>query len=144
MDFESYSQLIESTFAFLGLNPMETRAAEKGQWIIYNGDTEIYIDLWEVEKENAWLYFESDEPVFAFQVVSPVCLLPENGHEQLYASYIINKDQNMLAVKFRRPAKGLTQEEIIESIESIGFYSESTYKALEDRYTIGKIVPEEN
>lgn len=156
MDFESYSQLLESTFAFLGLNPMETRAAEKGQWIIYNGDTEIYIDLWEVEKENAWLYFESDEPVFAFQVVSPVCLLPENGHEQLYeellhnnlnmlyASYIINKDQNMLAVKFRRPAKGLTQEEIIESIESIGFYSESTYKALEDRYTIGKIVPEEN
>lgn len=50
----------------------------------------------------------------------------------------------MLAVKFRRPAKGLTQEEIIEAIESIGFYSESTYKALEDRYAIGKIVPEEN
>lgn len=156
MDFESNSQLIESTFAFLGLNPTETRASEKGQWIIYNGDTEIYIDLWELEKENAWLYFESDEPVFAFQVVSPVCFLPETGHEQLYeellhnnlnmfyASYIINKDQNMLALKYRRPAKGLNQEEIIEAIESIGFYSESTFKALQDRYAIEKIVPEEN
>lgn len=155
MDFDACTQLIESTFAFLGLNPLETRASEPGQWIIYNGDTEIYIDLWAVEKENAWLYFESDEPVFAFQAVSPVCFLPETGHEQLYeellhnnlnmfyTSYIINRDQNMLAVKFRRPAKGLTQEEIIEAIESVGFYSESTFKALEDRYRITRITPED-
>lgn len=155
MDFEASAQLIESTFAFLGLNPLETRGAEPGQWIIYNGDTEIYVDLWEVEKENAWLYFETDEPVFAFQVISPVCYLPETGQEQLYeellhnnlnmfyTSYTINREQNMLAVRYRRPSKGLNQEEIIEAVESVGYYSESTYKALEDRYRIGKIMPEE-
>ena len=155
MDFKAYSELIESTFAFLGLNPLETRGAEEGQWVIYNGDTEIYIDLWELDKDNSWLYFESDEPAFAFQAISPVCHMPldnlqhfyeeflHNNLNMLYASYTINKEQNMLAVRYRRPAKGLTQEEIIEAIESIGFYSESTFKALEDRYLISKIGPEE-
>jgi hypothetical protein len=61
-----------------------------------------------------------------------------------YTSYIINRDQNMLAIKYRRPSKGLTQEEIIEAIESTGYYSESTFKALQDRYNIGKIEPEQN
>jgi hypothetical protein len=151
MNIEKSTELIESTFAFLGLNPLETRGAEQGQWVIYNGDTEIYMDIWEVEKENAWLYYESDEPIFAFQVISPICYLPETGLENLYeellhnnlnmlyTSYTINKEQNMLAVKYRRPTKGLTQEEIIEAIESVGYYSESTYAALKDRYQISKI-----
>ena len=155
MDFDACSRLIESTFAQLGLNPAETRGAEKGQWVLFNGDTEIYVDLWEVEKENAWLYFETDEPVFAFQVISPVCYLPKEGLEQLYeellhnnlnmfyTSYTINREQNMLAVKFRRPATGLTIEEITEAVESTGYYSESTFRALEDRYRISRIEPEE-
>lgn len=155
MDFKTYSELIESTFAFLGLNPLETRGAEEGQWVIYNGDTEIYVDLWELDKDNSWLYFETDEPVFAFQTISPVCLMPPENLEQfyeellhnnlnmLYASYTINREQNMLAIRHRRPAKGLTKEEIIEAIESVGYYSESTFKALEDRYMISKIGPED-
>lgn len=155
MNFESYSELIESTFAFLGLNPLETRGAEKGQWVIYNGDTEIYVDLWELDKDNSWLYFETDEPVFAFQTISPVCLMPgsnletfyeellHNNLNMLYTSYTINREQNMLAVRHRRPAKGLTQEEIVEAIESVGYYSESTFKALEDRYQIERLKPEE-
>ncbi|MCC6818049.1 MAG: YbjN domain-containing protein [Bacteroidia bacterium] len=155
MDFKANAELIETTFAFMGLNPIETRGAEDGQWVIYNGDTEIYIDLWELDKDNAWLYFETDEPVFAFQTISPVCLMPLDNLEQfyeeilhnnlnmLYASYTINKEQNMLAVRHRRPAKGLTQDEIIEAIESVGYYSESTFKALKDRYLVTKIGSEE-
>lgn len=154
MNFETYSELIESTLAFLGLNPAETRGAEPGQWVLFNGDTEIYVDLWPIEKDNAWLYFETDEPVFAFQVISPVCYLPESGTEMLfeellhnnlnmfYTSYTINREQNMLAVRFRRPAKGLSREEITEAIESVGFYSESTFRALEDRYAVARIEPE--
>lgn len=156
MNFETYSQLVESTFAFLGLNPAETRSADPGQWVLYNGDTEIYVDLWEMDKDNAWMYFETDEPVFAFQVVSPVCYLPETGTDLLfeellhnnlnmfYTSYTINREQNMLAVKFRRPAKGLTQEDIVEAIESAGFYSETTFRALEDRYAVARIEPEQD
>ncbi len=156
MDFETYNNLIESTLAFLGLNPTEARSAEKGQWVLYNGDTEIYIDLWEQKTQNAWLYFESEEPLFIFQVISPVSYLPTINTEQfyqellhnnlnmLYASYTINKEENVLAVKFRRICNGLKQEDIVEAIESIGFYSETTYKALVDRYDIAKIEIEEN
>lgn len=155
MDLKTYSDLVETTLAFLELNPVETRGAEEGQWMINNGDTEIYLDIWEFEKDNSWLYFETDEPVFVFQAVSPVCYMPEenlnqfyeellhNNLNMLYASYIINKEQNMLAVKYRRPAKGLTREEIIEIIESVGYYSQSTFRALEDRFDISGIEPEE-
>lgn len=146
--------MIEATFAHLGLNPTETRGAEPGQWVIFNGDTEIYIDLWEVEKDNAWLYYQTDEKIYAFQVISPVCYLPENTEQlfdellhnnlnMFYASYTVNREQNMLAVKFRRPASGITKDDIIEAIESTGYYSESTFRALEDRYRISRIAPEE-
>lgn len=154
MDFQSYSELIEMTFASLGLNPTETRGAEKGQWVLFNGDTEIYIDLWPLDTDNAWMYYETDEPVFAFQVISPVCYMPlenlekfyeellHNNLNMLYTSFTINKEQNMLAVKVRRPAKGLTQEEVIECIESVGYYSESTFHALQERYPVLRISKE--
>jgi hypothetical protein len=69
--------------------------------------------------------------------------LLHNNLNMLYTSYTINKEQNILAVKYRRPAKGLTREEIIEVIESVGYYSETTYKALEDRYKIEKLKQDE-
>jgi hypothetical protein len=69
--------------------------------------------------------------------------LLHNNLNMLYTSYTINREQNMLAVRYRRPAKGLTQEEIVEAVESVGFYSESTFKALEDRYQIERLKPEE-
>lgn len=155
MDFETYNNLVESTLGFLGLNPVEARSEEKGQWLVFNGDTEIYIDLWEQKQQSAWLYFESDQPVYIFQVISPICYLPtanvdqlyeellHNNLNMLYGSYTINKEENVLAVKFRRICNGLKQEDIVEAIESIGYYSESTFKALNDRYDISKIEVEE-
>ena len=113
MDFETYNNLIESTLAFLGLNPAEARSSEKGQWVLYNGDTEIYIDMWEQKSQNAWLYFESEEPLFIFQVISPVCYLPTVNTEQfyqellhnnlnmLYASYTINKEEMHICLRTR-------------------------------------------
>lgn len=156
MDFETYNNLVESTLGFLGLNPAEARSEEKGQWLIFNGDTEIYIDLWEQKQQSAWLYFESDQPLYIFQIISPICYLPtihveqfyeellHNNLNMLYGSYTINKEENVLAVKFRRICNGLKQEDIVEAIESIGYYSESTYKALAERYDVAKIEVEEN
>ncbi len=151
MTYIEYNSLIENTLAFLGLNPTEARSAEDGQWVIFNGGTEIYIDLWEQKEENGWMYFESDEPVFVFQTISPVCYLPtsnveafyeellQNNLNLLFGSYTINKEQNMLAVKYRRICNGLKQEDIVEALESVGYYSEITLKAIEDRYDIVKI-----
>jgi hypothetical protein len=154
MNFQTYSELIETALATLGLNPVETRCADEGQWMIFNGETEIYIDLWENEKDNPWLYFESNEPLFMFQIIAPICLMPEDKSEvfyeeilhnnlnMLYGSYTINKEQNMLAVKYRRPVTNISQEEIIDLIECIGYYAESTFDILKERYPIQKIAQE--
>ncbi|NQW41832.1 MAG: hypothetical protein HQ463_00165 [Bacteroidetes bacterium] len=154
MPLSEYNSLIETTLAFLGLNPAEAESEEDGQWVVFNGDTEIYIDLWEQIENNGWMYFESDEPIFVFQAISPICYLPSGNLEHFYeellqnnlnlvfASYTINKEQNILAVKFRRICNGLKQEDIVEAIESIGYYSEITLKALSDRYDIKKIETE--
>lgn len=151
MAYLEHNSLIENTLAYLGLNPTEARSAEDGQWVIFNGGTEIYIDLWEQKEQNGWMYFESDEPVFVFQAISPVCYLPtsnleafyeellQNNLNLLFASYTINKEQNMLAVKYRRVCNGLKQEDIVEAIESVGYYSEITLNAIADRYDIVKI-----
>lgn len=154
MNFQTYSELIESALATLGLNPVETRCADEGQWMIFNGETEIYIDLWENENDNPWLYFESIEPLFMFQIIAPICLMPDDKSEvfyeeilhnnlnMLYGSYTINKEQNMLAVKYRRPMTNLSKEEIIDLIECIGYYAESTFEILKERYPIQKIAQE--
>ncbi len=151
MDFKNYHALIETTIAFLGLNPVDTRGAEEGQWTLQSGEFELYIDLWQQDKSSAWMYFESEEPVYIFQVTAPVCFLPNQNLEKLYeellhnnlnmlfASYTINKSENMLAVKYRRICNGLKQEDIVESIESVGYYAQQTIGALEDRYDIKKI-----
>lgn len=154
MNFQTYSELIESALATLGLNPVETRCADEGQWMIFNGETEIYIDLWENENDNPWLYFESTDPLFMFQIIAPICLMPDDKSEvfyeeilhnnlnMLYGSYTINKEQNMLAVKYRRPMTNLSKEEIIDLIECIGYYAESTFEILKERYPIQKIAQE--
>ena len=154
MNFQTYSELIESALATLGLNPVETRCADEGQWMIFNGETEIYIDLWENENDNPWLYFESTEPLFMFQIIAPICLMPDDKSEvfyeeilhnnlnMLYGSYTINTEQNMLAVKYRRPMTNLSKEEIIDLIECIGYYAESTFEILKERYPIQKIAQE--
>jgi len=154
MAYHEHNSLIENTLAFLGLNPVEARSAEDGQWVIFNGGTEIYIDLWEQKEQNGWMYFESDEPIFVFQAISPVCYLPtsnleafyeellQNNLNLLFASYTINKEQNMLAIKYRRICNGLKQEDIIEAIESVGYYNEITLNAIGDRYDIVKIETE--
>lgn len=152
--FDEYFQIIETALAKLGINPVEARCSEKGQWLLFNGETEIYIDLWSQSTDTGWLYFKSDDEVCIFQVISPVCYLPEDKLETLYeellhnnlnllnASYTINKDENMLATHFRRVANNLTESDVIETIESIGFYSASTLDLLSERYGVKKIEAE--
>lgn len=153
--FEEYNTLIENTLNLLGLNPEEARSSEPGQWVVYNGDTEIYIDLWEQKEANGWMYFKPEGSVFIFQVISPVCILPKENREKLfeellhnnlnmlYSSYTISTEENILAVKFRRVCDEIRREDIVEAIEATGFYSETTFSAISDRYAVEKIILED-
>jgi hypothetical protein len=150
----AYSPTVETALAHLGLNPAETRGADPGQWQLFNGKTELFIDLWKDRDMNQWLFYEPEGEVYYFQVLSPVCYLPDEKREQLYeellhnnlnmlyASYTINTTENILAIKYRRPAEGLTSDIVMEAIESVGYYSEFTFSVLSDRYDISPIKAE--
>lgn len=152
--FEDYSALIEQSLKTLNLDPENSRCSEPGQWLLYNGDTEIYLDLWEQKELTGWHYFQPEGyNLHIFQVLSPICFLPEDEtkHQQffedilennlnlLFASFTINKAENMLVVKFRRICNALKTEDVIEAIESVGYYSESTLSILEQRYGVKKV-----
>lgn len=151
MKLEDFTTLIEATIEALGVNPKEARCSEDGQWILYRDDIEIYVDIWEQKDHTPWVYFRPEEPLFVFQVIAPVCYLPSSNHEKFfeelllnnlnmfYGSFTINKDENMLAVKYRRIGHGLKQEDIVEAIESVGYYAETTFKALNDRYQVMRV-----
>lgn len=154
MNIEKLSNSIENALASLGLNPTESRCEEEGQWLIFNGETEIYIDIWEQKEESPWIYFQADEPVFIFQIISPVCFVKEmennsfyeeilhNNLNMLNASYIFNKEEGVLAVKIRNNVKAITPEQVIDAIENVGYYSEITFDILKERYPVERIAKE--
>jgi hypothetical protein len=148
-----YTELIEKSLQMLGIEPETSRCADPGQWLVYNGETEIYIDLWEQKEPNGWNYFQPEGyNLKVFQVLSPVCFLPEesqltafyedlleNNLNMFFASFIVNKQENMLALKFRRICNDLRVEDIIEAIESVGYYSELTASVFTDKYGVQRI-----
>ncbi len=153
-NFDDYKTLIEQSINILGIDPMQSRCSEAGQWLLYNGDTEIYVDLWEQKEMTGWQYFQPDGYTLnVFQVLAPICYLPidqtllkqlyeellENNLNMLFASYTVNKAENMLAVKFRRICNSLKQEDVIEAIESVGYYAETTKNILEERYGVKRL-----
>jgi hypothetical protein len=152
-NFEDYSKIVEQSLEILGINPENSRCSEPGQWLIYNGETEIYVDVWEQKEPNGWNYFQPEGyNLHVFQVLAPICELPEaslrtsfyedlleNNLNLFFASFTINKEENMLAVKFRRICNALKTEDVIEAIESVGYYAESTLGILENRYGVKKI-----
>ena len=103
---------------------------------------------------TGWQYFQPDGYTLnVFQVLAPICYLPidqtllkqlyeellENNLNMLFASYTVNKAENMLAVKFRRICNSLKQEDVIEAIESVGYYAETTKNILEERYGVKRL-----
>jgi hypothetical protein len=153
-NFEGYSNLIEEALTTLGVNKENARCSEPGQWLIFNGETEVYVDLWEQKTDSGWNYFQPEGyNLHVFQVLAPICKLPEgddmlqafyedllqNNLNLLFASYIINKDEQMLAVKFRRICNAIKLEDVIEAIESVGFYAELTRGVLTQKYGVDPI-----
>jgi hypothetical protein len=150
-----YNEIIEQGIRVLGINPEQTRCSEPGQWLIYNGQTEIYIDLWEETSKMGWIYFEPEEPLIVFQVLAPVSFFPdeeylfkmfeellENNLNMLFASFTVNSKEKIIAVKFRRIADDLTVQDVVEAIESTGYYAENARSVLSERFGAKSITVE--
>ena len=153
MDLKPFYDIAEDAIKPLGVDPETTRCEEPGQWILTREPIEIFIDIWQPLEPNQWEYFKEDEPTAIFQVVAPVCYLPESesdrakfmeevlyiNHHMFYGSFTVNLEESMAAIGFKRLLEGTNRVEMIEPIESIGFYAENLSNYLSKKYSLKKI-----
>lgn len=153
MDLQSFYNIAEDAIKTLGVDPETTRCEDAGQWILEREDVELYIDIWQPLEHNQWEYFKEDEPTPIFQVVAPVCYIPQDreariafmeevlyiNHHMFYGSFTLNMEEGMAAIRFKRLLDGINRVEMIEPIESIGFYAENLSKFLSEKYKLKKV-----
>lgn len=151
MDLQTHYNLIEEAIDHLGVKVEDARCAEEGQWLLFRGDLEIYIDVWK-EDANEWSYHPNAMNDFVFQVVCPISkvtdeskllyfyedLLQMNFYTQK-VSFFINKNESMLACSHKRMMGGLTLSDVVEAIDAVGYYSDLAWKMLNQPYELKKV-----
>ena len=65
----TFYKVVDEAIVSLGLNSEETKGEQPGQWNLKKGKFDIMVDVWEQEKQ------------FLFQVVCPLCTLPDDNKE---------------------------------------------------------------
>ncbi len=149
---QNYTTLIDAAMVKMGLNPDETRGEEQGQWQIFRGTIGIFIDVWKPNQNSDWNYTGTENAIETFQVIAPITELPDSSkllqfYEELLhmnfhlykASLIINRKDNVLAIKYKSIADSLTEAEVIEAIESTGYYAEMLSEYYSKNYGVKKL-----
>lgn len=121
---QNYYNLVDEAISELGLNPNETKGEMQGQWNLKKGKFDIMVDVWEQEKQ------------FLFQVVSPLCALPDENKEG-FMLYLLQKNYGLSGIayavmednvylKYTTEAVSLTKENIISLLTKTAFYAEQS------------------
>ena len=151
MDLKEHYKTLENAIAQLGVKPEDARCAEDGQWLLYRGDLELYIDVWE-EEPNEWSYHPDAHNRIMFQVVCPISnitneqkklyfyedLLQMNFYTQL-ASFVINKNDNMLTCVVKKCVQSIDVADVVECIDATGYYADLAWKMLHNPYELKKV-----
>lgn len=123
MSFESVCEKVENVIAKLGIDPVEARTENTGQWnIAKDKSLQLMMDVWD---ENGYLFF---------QILSFVCpvedhtrpdffkLLLQENHGFCETSFTI-LDNNVF-LKYTTEADTADEERIFKSITRIAYYNE--------------------
>lgn len=119
---DNYYKLVDSAIADLGLNPDDVRGEQPGQWNLKKGKFDIMVDVWEQENQ------------ILFQIVSPLCALPDENREA-FLMHILQKNYGMSSLayaimedsvflKHTTEANTLTKELILVLLSKTAFYAE--------------------
>jgi hypothetical protein len=120
----TYYQLIDEAVMALGLNPEDTRGQQEGQWNLKKGRFDIMVDVWEQEKQ------------FLFQIVCPLCSLPEENKEG-FLLHLLQRNYGMSSLayaimddsvflKFTTEAETLTKDVLMMLFNKTAFYAEQS------------------
>jgi len=121
---ETYYKLVDEAIAKLGLTPEETKGAGSGQWNLKKGQFDIMVDVWEQEDN------------FLFQVIAPLCTLPEENKEG-FMLHLLQKNyglsslayaimENSVFLKHTTEMASLNVESIIMLLTKTAFYAEKS------------------
>lgn len=120
----TFYKLVDAAISDLGLSPEETKGEQPGQWNLKKGKFDIMVDVWEQEKQ------------FLFQVVSPLCTLPEENKEG-FMLHLLQKNyglsslayaimDNSVFLKHTTEMGSLTKENIVMLLTKTAFYAEQS------------------
>src|SRR4051812_31557160 len=84
---ESHYKLVEESITDLGINAEETRGEQAGQWNLKKGKFDIMVDVWEQENQ------------FLFQIVCPLCSLPDQNKEG-FMLYLLQRNYGMSSMSY--------------------------------------------
>jgi hypothetical protein len=121
---EAYYKLVDEAISALGLNPEETKGQQPGQWNLKKGKFDILVDVWEQENH------------FLFQIVSPLCSLPDENKEA-FMLHLLQKNYGLSSLaysimddsvflKHTTEMHSLTKENIVSLLSKTAFYAEQS------------------
>lgn len=129
---QQFYKLVDDAITDLGLNPEEVRGEQAGQWNLKKGKFDIMIDLWEQENQHI------------FQVVAPLCGMPEENREA-FLLHLLEKNYGLSSLayavmndtvflKCTTEASSLVKEQIVMLLTKTAFYAEQSSFVPEERF----------
>ena len=120
----TFYKVVDEAIVSLGLNSEETKGEQPGQWNLKKGKFDIMVDVWEQEKQ------------FLFQVVCPLCTLPDDNKEG-FMLHLLQKNyglsslayavmEDSVYLKYTTEMNLLTTENIVSLLTKTAFYAEQS------------------
>jgi hypothetical protein len=121
---QTFYKVVDEAIASLGLNSEETKGDQPGQWNLKKGKFDIMVDVWEQEKQ------------FLFQVICPLCTLPDDNKEG-FMLHLLQKNyglsslayaimEDSVYLKYTTEMNLLTTENIVSLLTKTAFYAEQS------------------
>ena len=121
---QTFYNVVDEAIASLGLNAEETKGDQPGQWNLKKGKFDIMVDVWEQEKQ------------FLFQVICPLCTLPDDNKEG-FMLHLLQKNyglsslayaimEDSVYLKYTTEMNLLTTENIVTLLTKTAFYAEQS------------------
>jgi hypothetical protein len=128
---QTFYKLVDDAITDLGLTPDEVRGEQPGQWNLKKGKFDIMIDLWEQENQ------------YIFQVVAPLCGMPE-GNREAFLLHLLEKNYGLSSLayavlnetvflKYTTEASSMIKEHVVAILTKIAFYAEQSSFVPEER-----------
>jgi hypothetical protein len=136
-DLRPYYAMLEECIVSLGVDPSITRTNEEGHWALTKGSATVWVFLQRLPQNN-------NEPYF--WVISPVATIPQFNKEKFYEELLetnhslygaaFSKFDRWIYVKTIREVEGITKEDMMKMLHSVGTYADMYDDVLFSKYGV--------